>query len=36
MGMVLRPGAAGIRVHLFVDASYGVHVMGSPTLEVAL
>jgi hypothetical protein len=22
---ILRPGASGIRVHLFVDASYGVH-----------
>jgi hypothetical protein len=28
MGMILRPGASGIRVHLFVDASYGVHVDG--------
>lgn len=28
MGMVLRPGVSGIRVHLFVDASYGVHVDG--------
>jgi Reverse transcriptase (RNA-dependent DNA polymerase) len=28
MGMVLRPGASGIRVSLFVDASYGVHVDG--------
>jgi Reverse transcriptase (RNA-dependent DNA polymerase) len=24
-GIVLRPGASGIRVHLYVDASYGVH-----------
>jgi hypothetical protein len=28
MGMILRPGASGIRVRLFVDASYGVHVDG--------
>jgi hypothetical protein len=28
MGMILRQGASGIRVHLFVDASYGVHVDG--------
>jgi Reverse transcriptase (RNA-dependent DNA polymerase) len=28
MGMILRPGASGIRVHLFVDASYGVHADG--------
>jgi Reverse transcriptase (RNA-dependent DNA polymerase) len=28
MGLILRPGASGIRVHLFVDASYGVHVDG--------
>jgi hypothetical protein len=28
MGIVFRPGASGIRVHLFVDASYGVHVDG--------
>jgi hypothetical protein len=28
MGMILRPGASGIRLHLFVDASYGVHVDG--------
>ena len=28
MGIVLKPGASGIRVHLFVDASYGVHVDG--------
>jgi hypothetical protein len=28
MGMILRPGASGIRVDLFVDASYGVHVDG--------
>jgi hypothetical protein len=28
MGRILRPGASGIRVHLFVDASYGVHVDG--------
>ena len=28
MGMILRPGASGIKVHLFVDASYGVHVDG--------
>jgi hypothetical protein len=28
MGMILRPAASGIRVHLFVDASYGVHVDG--------
>jgi hypothetical protein len=28
MGMILRPGVSGIRVHLFVDASYGVHVDG--------
>ena len=28
MGIILRPGASGIRVHLFVDASYGVHVDG--------
>jgi hypothetical protein len=28
MGMLLRPGASGIRVHLFVDASYGVHADG--------
>ena len=26
--MVLRPGVSGIRVHLFVDAPYGVHVDG--------
>ncbi len=25
---MLRPGVSGIRVHLFVDASYGVHVDG--------
>ena len=24
-GIVLRPGVTGIRVHLYVDASYGVH-----------
>jgi hypothetical protein len=28
MGMIPRPGASGIKVHLFVDASYGVHVDG--------
>jgi hypothetical protein len=28
MVMILRPGASGIRVHLFVDASYGVHADG--------
>jgi hypothetical protein len=28
MGMIFRPGASGIRVHLFVDSSYGVHVDG--------
>jgi hypothetical protein len=28
MGMILRPGASGIRVHQFVDASYGVNVDG--------
>jgi hypothetical protein len=28
MGMILRPGASGIKVHLIVDASYGVHVDG--------
>ena len=28
MGLILRPGASGIRVHRFVDASYGVHVDG--------
>lgn len=26
MGLVLSPGASESRVHLFVDASYGVHV----------
>ena len=26
--MLLRPGASGIWVHLFVDASYGVHADG--------
>jgi Reverse transcriptase (RNA-dependent DNA polymerase) len=24
-GIILRPGVSGIRVHLYVDASYGVH-----------
>jgi hypothetical protein len=28
MGLILRPGASGVRVHLFVDASYGVLVDG--------
>ena len=28
MGLVLRPGGMGVRVRLFVDASYGVHVDG--------
>jgi hypothetical protein len=28
MGMILRPDASGIRVHLIVDASYVVHVDG--------
>jgi hypothetical protein len=28
LGMLLRPGASGIRVHLFVDASYGVQADG--------
>jgi hypothetical protein len=28
MGMILRPDASGIRVHLIVDASYRVHVDG--------
>lgn len=26
LGLVLRPGVAGISARLFVDASYGVHV----------
>jgi Reverse transcriptase (RNA-dependent DNA polymerase) len=28
LGLVLRPGVAGITVRLFVDASYGVHMDG--------
>ena len=28
MGMILKPGSSGVRVHLFVDASYGVHADG--------
>jgi hypothetical protein len=28
MGMIFRLGASGIRAHLFVDSSYGVHVDG--------
>jgi hypothetical protein len=33
--MILRPGASGNRVHLFVDASYGVHADGDHTLGAA-
>jgi hypothetical protein len=28
MGMILRPGASGIWMHLLVDGSYGVHAAG--------